>query len=113
MLSCSAAHLLDDTIANLSDHFSAGSEYYRTLVSVFASEFRNPKNKHLKLFYMICAPLLVNFVEHMVVSKDRVGKKGRAGENALFCDDGLALGINYILKARGRRRRGDVWSASC
>jgi hypothetical protein len=96
-----AALILDETITNLSDHFSAGSEYYQTLVNVFAKEFRNPKNKHLKLFYLICAPLIVNFVEHIVLAKDRVGKKGRAGENGIFCDDGLALGLNYILKVTG------------
>jgi WASH complex subunit 7 len=93
-----AATILDETIANLSDHFSAGSEYYQTLVNVFAKEFRNPKNKHLKFFHLLCPPLIVNFVEHIVTAKDRVGKKGRAGENAMFCEDGLVLGINYILK---------------
>lgn len=93
-----AARILDDTIGNLSEHFSVGTEYFVTLVNVFAKEFRDPKNKHLRYFYMICPPLIVNYVEHMVMARDRVGKKGRAGENAVWTDDGLPLGIAYILK---------------
>ncbi len=64
---------------------------------------------------MICPPLLVNHVDYLVAAKDRVGKKGRAGENAVWTEgekkksrafyfsscsleDGLPLGIAYILK---------------
>ena len=38
-----AAKLLDNVISNLSEHFSVGTEYFVTLVNVFAKEFRDPK----------------------------------------------------------------------
>jgi WASH complex subunit 7 len=38
-----AARILDNVISNLSEHFSVGTEYFVTLVNVFAKEFRDPK----------------------------------------------------------------------
>lgn len=91
-----AAENLDDNISGLISNFIEGTEYFKLLVDVFAPVFRNPKNVHLKNFFIIIPPLTLNFVEHMILSKDKMTKKNKAG--AAFTDDGFAVGVAYILK---------------
>ncbi|KAJ8721539.1 hypothetical protein PYW07_002314 [Mythimna separata] len=87
---------LDHNVNDLITNFIQGTEYFKLLVDVFAPVFRNPKNVHLKNFYIIIPPLTLNFVEHMILSKDKMSKKNKIG--AAFTDDGFAMGVAYIMK---------------
>lgn len=87
---------LDRNVNDLISNFIQGTEYFKLLVDVFAPVFRNPKNVHLKNFYVIIPPLTLNFVEHMILAKDKMSKKNKVG--AAFTDDGFAMGVAYIMK---------------
>ena len=44
------------------------------MVTAF-SDLRGKQNEHLKNFYVIIPPLILSYVDHMLVAKDRMGKK--------------------------------------
>lgn len=81
----------DGAVENLSKNFSESTDYFQLLVDVFAKEFRDAKNAHLKNFYVIIPALTLNFVDYMLNSKDKIDKKRKEG--ASFTDDGFPMGI--------------------
>lgn len=91
-----AAKNLDNVVGNLARNFAEGTEYFKMLVDVFAPEFRNPKNMHLRNFFVILPPLTVNYIEHSISCKEKMSRRNKVG--AAFTDDGFAMGVAYILK---------------
>merc|ERR1719419_2068188 len=88
-------------VENLSEGLSSSSaensNYYRPLVDAFQSVLRVKQNEHLDNFVGIIPPMMLNFVEKMLIQKDRVTKKGSVHEQA-FTDDGFALGVAFFLE---------------
>ena len=58
----------------LTNNFSDKSDYLRMMVKVF-EKIRGSDNKHLKLFYLLLPPLTINYVENMLMAKERLTKK--------------------------------------
>ncbi|KAJ6238183.1 wash complex subunit 4 [Anaeramoeba flamelloides] len=90
---------MDQMIKNLTQVISEGSDYFASLVKVFAKEFRTKKNAHMETFYIIVPALQINFIENMIISKAKIGNQGEGGA---FSDDGFVIGIAYILKILGQ-----------
>lgn len=67
------------------------------LVDAFSPFFRSDKNPHLKLFYLIVPPLTLNYIEYIVMAKEKMNKKTKQ-PGTWFTDDGFAMGLAYVLK---------------
>ncbi|XP_035742085.1 WASH complex subunit 4-like [Vespa mandarinia] len=89
-----AAKRLEDDIGNLVHNFTEGIHYFKLLVDVFASAFRDPKSHHLQKFYAIVPPLTLSFVDNSVSNKEKMFKRNQTG--GAFTDDGFAMGVAYI-----------------
>ncbi|XP_073827838.1 strumpellin and WASH-interacting protein [Musca autumnalis] len=91
-----AAENVETNIQNLANSFADSTDYFKLLVDAFQPFFRNPHNLHLRNFFLIVPPLIMNYVEYMLAVKSKINKKDR--EEAVLFDDGFAVGLAYILK---------------
>lgn len=69
---------------------------FQLLIEAFTPFFRDPKNMHLRNFYLVVPALTINFVEYIINAKDKIHKRDKQG--VLFVDDGLAIGLAYLLR---------------
>jgi len=114
--SAAAGSNLDMSLENLTQSFvGQGFEYFKLLVDVFAPEFQaaDATHHHLSNFYIIIPALTLNYVEYLLTAKDRVIKKSSQLYSAteggfVFCDDGFAIGIAYILKLLDQTQQFDA-----
>lgn len=90
-----ATERLDAVVGKLKELFNSEESFFKMLVDVFATAFRDKRNAHLQLFYAIVPALTISYIEHIMMLKDKVIKQNK---NASFSDDGFPLGIAYILK---------------
>lgn len=74
-----AAKRLEDDITNLVRNFTEGIQYFKLLVDVFASAFRDAKSYHLQQFYAIVPPLTLSFVDNSMSNKEKMFKKKSNG----------------------------------
>ena len=98
-----AASQLDDLLETLGEAAGEGANYFRIMVEAF-SELRSADNAHLKYFYAIIPAMMINFVDHMLIEKDKLQKKGKFGA---ISEDGFAIGVAYILAVLKLDKRFD------
>eukprot|EP00299_Pterocystis_sp_00344_P018480 c9221_g1_i1.p1 GENE.c9221_g1_i1~~c9221_g1_i1.p1 ORF type:complete len:1167 (-),score=295.14 c9221_g1_i1:59-3418(-) len=99
-----AAKNLTAIIHSLMDNFAEGTDFFKALVDVFREELNNEKNSHLRYFHIIVPPLIINFLEHMINSKDTLAKRSKEG---CFTDDGFAMGLAYLLQIVNQSEKFD------
>jgi WASH complex subunit 7 len=58
-----AARTLDKVVNNLSTNFAEGTDYLKLLAKEFAQTLAKEGNKHLKNFFVLVTPLILNFSE--------------------------------------------------
>ncbi|KAK6734492.1 hypothetical protein RB195_017965 [Necator americanus] len=88
--------------ANKNRDFTKACSYayllFMMLVDVFRTAFiDNSKFSHLMDFYVAVPALTVNYVEHMLVCRDRLKKRAQLHKQTTFTDDGFTMGLAYIL----------------
>ncbi|EYB94368.1 hypothetical protein Y032_0172g352 [Ancylostoma ceylanicum] len=91
--------------ANKNRDFTKASSFYygflfqsKILVEVFRSAFLDDlKYAHLLDFFVAVPALTVNYVEHMLVCRDRLKKRAQHNKETTFTDDGFIMGLAYIL----------------
>ena len=85
-----------------------GTDYFQVLVSVFSTELRNKAHEHLKDFYLVLPALTLSAAEAISASKDKLARRTKESLTATFTDDGLALGIAYLLSVLGQHEAFDA-----
>lgn len=91
-----AAKMFDMSIRLLFKQAQDANDYLRMMVQQFEGVFENEECAHLKLFYIIIPPVILNYIENLQKSKDKIFKKNN--KDAFISDDGFPLGIAYLLK---------------
>jgi len=85
-------------VGGLVENFSSGTDYLRTLLTTFSAVYKD--TEHLACFYIILPALSINFVKHMLKSKDGFSKRGK--EEGIFSDDGFVIGLAFLLAVLGQ-----------
>lgn len=92
-----SAKSFERVVHQLRRNYAEETNYFRLLVDAFSPFFRNEKNAHLRLFYLIVPPLTLNYIEHIVTAKEKLSKKTKQ-DGTFFTDDGFAMGLAYVLR---------------
>ncbi|KAJ1356955.1 hypothetical protein KIN20_014945 [Parelaphostrongylus tenuis] len=87
-----------ELLRELREHASKTRSFIKMLVEVFRSAFLDESRfGHLLDFYVAVPALTVNYVEHMLMCRDRLKKRTQHDKELTFTDDGFTMGLAYIL----------------
>ena len=68
---------LEELMNTFKEQFSSQTDYLRLLVKAFEGILSSDTHKHLNLFYYIIPPLLMNYIEHILINKEKLIKKSQ------------------------------------
>ncbi|VDM80142.1 unnamed protein product [Strongylus vulgaris] len=89
---------LKELLTDLRNQANKNRDFTKMLVEVFRRAFLDDsKYAHLLNFYVAVPALTVNYVEHMLVCRDRLKKRAQQNKETTFTDDGFIMGLAYIL----------------
>ena len=102
---------LEELVTTFQEQFSSQTDYLSLLVKAFDNILASDTHKHLNLFYYMVPPLLMNYIEHILINKEKLIKKSCQDVflTVLFIfyiifnkihnkDDGFPMGCAYFLK---------------
>ncbi|KAG9509637.1 WASH complex subunit 4, partial [Fragariocoptes setiger] len=102
-----AAENFDALMDNLNKNFSSSTNYFALLVSVFSERISAEKSKqdtklqqNFSNFHVLLPALTINFVHHIVSSKDRLSSRIASNDRLIggsISDDGFAMGVAFVL----------------
>lgn len=72
------------------------TNYLTLLVSSFENVFSSQNIPDLDFFFYLIPAVTVNYVENLIIAKDKILKKNI--KDAYFSDDGFILGVSYLIK---------------
>ncbi|VDO58985.1 unnamed protein product [Haemonchus placei] len=85
-------------LQELREQANKNRDFTKMLVEVFRSAFLDDsKFSHLLDFYVAVPALMVNYVEHMLICRDRLKKRAQLHKEITFTDDGFIMGMAYSL----------------
>lgn len=96
-----AAKNFDSVLQTVATNFSESTDFFKLLVDVFEANIQVEKNLHLKNYFVILPATTYNYVENMIIAKEKLVRKNRH-EGAAFTDDGFAMGAIYMLRVLGQ-----------
>jgi len=88
--------IFEDTMNLLDQNKKNNINYLTLLVSPFENVFSEQVVADIELFYYLLPSLTINYVENLIVAKNKIYSKNI--KDAFFCDDGFILGFCYMLK---------------
>ncbi|KAE9420854.1 hypothetical protein Angca_007187 [Angiostrongylus cantonensis] len=87
-----------ELLRELREHASKTRSFVKMLIDVFRSAFLDESRfSHLLDFYVAVPALTMNYVEHMLMCRDRLKKRAQHDKELTFTDDGFTMGLAYIL----------------
>lgn len=94
--SSECAESLDLTLDNLVHNFGEGTDFFQLILVAFRDKLKDDgvNTMYLRGFPFIVPATTIAFVEALITMKENLLKKRRG---AAFSDDGLAMGITFIL----------------
>lgn len=88
--------IFSDTLNLLDQNKQNNINYLTLLINSLENVFTNQNIPDIDLFFYLIPAVTINYVENLIVAKDKIFKKNI--KEAFFCDDGFVLGMSYLLK---------------
>lgn len=73
------------------------------MVDSFKGKLTEETHPNIKHFYMLVPPLILNFIQSLLIAKEKLVKKNFKG--GYISDDGFVLGLAYLIEMLGQKKQ--------